>query len=138
MDPIQHIAFVDDDPDDHHIFSATLSELRDDVQLSSFYDCNQLISFLDSSDNLPDLIFLDLNMPTYDGRECLQLLKKHHRVSHVPVIIYSTSRQEKDVALCYGHGAFKYLVKPRTFEKLKEMLRPILLASGNSSLNMEN
>jgi CheY-like chemotaxis protein len=125
MVPIKHIVFVDDDPDDHHIFSTTLQEVRSDIQLSSFHDCQQLLQFLNGPGQLPDIIFLDLNMPTFDGRDCLQLLKKEAHLLHIPVIIYSTSQHKKDIDLCYAYGATKYVVKPTSFEKLKEILKSI-------------
>ena len=126
MVPIQHIVFVDDDLDDHHIFSTALMELGNDIQLSSFHDCQQLLRFLNDQGQLPDIIFLDLNMPTFDGRDCLQLLKKEAHLLHIPVIIYSTSQHKKDIDLCYAYGATKYVVKPTSFEKLKEILKSIL------------
>jgi len=71
----------------------------------------------------PALILLDLNVPGKDGRTVLQEIKSDKELKHIPVAIFSTSANTKDVALCYAYGANTYLVKPVDLEKLTRNLR---------------
>lgn len=75
---------------------------------------------------LPDLVLLDLNLPRRDGREVLREIKQDPRLLHIPVLILSTSKAERDVSECYQAHANGYLVKPvdlEEFERLASMIR---------------
>ncbi|WP_417456241.1 response regulator [Kordiimonas sp.] len=60
----------------------------------------------------PGLILLDLNMPGVDGRAVLKIIKGDRRLNEIPVIVMTTSDDERDVSECYGHGANSYIKKP--------------------------
>lgn len=60
----------------------------------------------------PDLILLDLNMPGVDGREVLKQIQQHEDLSLIPVVVMSTSSQDKDILESYGYKANSYVVKP--------------------------
>jgi len=64
----------------------------------------------------PGIILLDLNMPGTDGREVLEELKKDPALRPIPVIVLTTSSDERDVQDCYGMGANSYIEKPLNFE----------------------
>jgi two-component system response regulator len=72
---------------------------------------------------LPGLILLDLNMPGLDGRKTLQLIKGNPALKHIPVIILTTSADERDVENCYQMGANTYVQKPVSFDGLIEAIR---------------
>jgi two-component system, response regulator len=67
---------------------------------------------------LPALILLDLNMPGIDGRKVLTVVKKDPILKHIPVIILTTSSDERDVMQCYELGASTYIQKPVGFDGL--------------------
>ena len=71
----------------------------------------------------PSLILLDLNVPGKDGRTVLQEIKSDEAFKHIPVAIFSTSANAKDVAFCYAYGANTYLVKPVDLGKLTRNLQ---------------
>ena len=71
----------------------------------------------------PSLILLDLNVPGKDGRAVLQEIKSDETFKHIPVAIFSTSTNAKDVAFCYAYGANTYLVKPVDLGKLTRNLQ---------------
>lgn len=73
--------------------------------------------------DLPGLILLDLNMPGLDGRKTLKLIKSDQALRHIPVIILSTSNDERDVEGCYQMGANTYVQKPVSFEGLIEAIK---------------
>lgn len=70
----------------------------------------------------PDLVLLDLNMPVMDGRETLQEIGKDDSLSHIPVVILTTSESEQDILGSYQQRCSSYIVKPVDFNKLKEIL----------------
>jgi DNA-binding response OmpR family regulator len=123
---IKHICFADDDPDDQLIFLTIIKENFSSVHVDTFYHCNALITFLNNDQTpLPDMIFLDLNMPGNDGNACLQLLKATARLMNIPVVMYSTSAYEKDIVKSLKQGAYKYIVKPTSFKEIKERLEEV-------------
>jgi CheY-like chemotaxis protein len=71
----------------------------------------------------PSLILLDLNVPGKDGRTVLQEIKSDEAFKHIPVAIFTTSANAKDVAFCYAYGANTYLVKPVDLGKLTRNLQ---------------
>ncbi len=120
---ISHVCYADDDPDDHEIFSAVIKRILPSVTLDSFDSCKCLLEYLKNENNpIPDLIFMDYNMPGEDGNECLQLVRKTARLLHIPVIIYSTSNHPAFIKTCYENGATKYIIKPNTFNEVKTII----------------
>jgi two-component system response regulator len=71
----------------------------------------------------PGLVLLDLNMPGLDGRKTLQLIKQDDKIKQIPVIILTTSADERDIEACYRTGANTYVQKPVNFEGLIEAIR---------------
>lgn len=71
----------------------------------------------------PDLVLLDLNLPRKDGREVLAEVKSDPALNHIPVVVLSTSRAERDVLACYHLHANCYLQKPVDFEAFAALIR---------------
>lgn len=65
--------------------------------------------------DLPDLVLLDLNMPLKDGRQALLEIKSTPALRHIPVIILTTSQEERDIAFTKKAGADSFVTKPATF-----------------------
>ena len=72
---------------------------------------------------MPDVIFLDLNMPGIDGKKCLAMLKADVKLKEIPVVIYSTSNYHKDIEETYKLGAQKFIIKPSDYTQLCNMFR---------------
>jgi len=71
----------------------------------------------------PSLILLDLNMPASDGREVLQEIKRDARLRTIPVLVFTTSSNPKDIEACYHAGANSYLIKPVNMQEFVRMLQ---------------
>lgn len=71
----------------------------------------------------PDLILLDLNMPKKDGRACLKEIREDPALSHLPIVVMTTSNREEEVFKSYALGANSYITKPVDFEKLVAQVR---------------
>lgn len=79
-----------------------------------------------ASEPHPGLIVLDLNLPGIDGREVLRRIKQDHRLKAIPVVVFTTSNNPKDIGDCYQDGANSYIVKPIDFAQLKRDIQILL------------
>ena len=79
----------------------------------------------DRKEQHPDLVLLDLNMPGIDGRKTLQLIKEDNDLKKIPVVILTTSGDERDIQACYQMGANSYVQKPVNFDGLIEAVKRI-------------
>jgi CheY-like chemotaxis protein len=120
-----NILLADDDDDDRELFAEVIQEFSQKVTVQPVRNGVELLEYLCACETLPDLIFLDLNMPCMNGKECLKEIKKYDRFAHIPVIMYSTSSHPKDVESAYQFGADYYIVKPNTFHDLKELVKKV-------------
>jgi CheY-like chemotaxis protein len=114
---------VDDDIDDQEIFAIAIRESGFDVVCDFAKDGIDALTKLEEKEQVPDFIFLDLNMPRMNGIHCLIEIKKTERLSKVPVIIYSTSAESKFIEEAKMHGASEYLIKPSS---IKELTKSVL------------
>jgi CheY-like chemotaxis protein len=76
----------------------------------------EAITILKNKDSIPDVIFLDLNMPKINGIEFLEILKKDDYLKYIPAIILTTSNNHKDILACYKIGIAGYIIKPLKYE----------------------
>ncbi|MGL5836581.1 MAG: response regulator [Waterburya sp.] len=74
----------------------------------------------------PSLIVLDLNLPKIDGREVLKRIKQHESLQTIPVVIFTTSNNPKDMEICYQYGIKNYIVKPINFGELKQNIQTLV------------
>ena len=120
------IIMADDDSDDRELFSEVVKEIDFKVQLDFAEDGEHLMQKLYSENMVPDLVFLDLNMPNKSGRECLDLIRNNQKLRDVKVIIFSTSNSPVDIKETYDKGANLYVPKPGNFYELVEMTKKVL------------
>jgi CheY-like chemotaxis protein len=120
-----NILYVDDDSDDTEVFCEAITTI--DKNSSCITAANGLLALqiLAEKNPKPDYIFLDINMPFMNGKECLAAIKKDDQLKHIPVIMYSTSTSTNEIKECYALGAFDFLIKPDRFTKLCEDLDSI-------------
>jgi len=112
-----HILLADDDMDDRMFFKMALKKVSVPTDLTTVEDGERLIQFLNQNqNNLPDVIFLDLNMPRKNGNECLLIIKQDKNLSHIPIVIYSTSLHDDVADELYKNGAHYYLQKPNVVD----------------------
>jgi CheY-like chemotaxis protein len=99
-----HFLLVDDDNDDTFLFEDVLLNIEPSAHFNSAANGIEALQKLRAGTALPDIIFLDLNMPGMDGKECLAQLKKDTALKSIPVIIYTTSSLSKDIELTMQMG----------------------------------
>ncbi len=137
-----NITLADDDEDDRLFFTDAFSELKINTRVNTFNDGVELMQYLnDVNAILPNVLFLDLNMPRKNGIECLLEIKKNDRFNDIAIAIYSTSSSEEHVEETFVNGANIYIKKPSDFNTLKKILSDVVTINWQyhtSGLNKDN
>ncbi|MES2828243.1 MAG: response regulator [Bacteroidota bacterium] len=120
------IFYVEDDPDYAFILQTAISEVREDIVVGIVEDgrdaVSKLKSFADQKDK-PKLILLDLNLPGLSGIDVLKMIKEMPHLKYIPVILFSTSDNPKDIKASYEFGANAFVTKPDGYTNLLSCLR---------------
>ena len=136
------ITLADDDEDDRMFFTEAFDELKINSIVNTVNDGVDLMNFLRAPETiLPNIIFLDLNMPLKSGIECLKEIKAEPKFNDIVIAIYSTSSSEDDIENTFVLGANIYIKKPNNFGKLKEVLSEVVTLNWQyitSGLNKDN
>ena len=123
--PVFFIA--DDDIDDQELFIKALKEIDGQCHcITAFNGEEALFKLVNEKTNLPDVIFLDLNMPKVNGKQCLKEIKLNSMLQHIPVIIYSTSAAVHEMQETNQLGAALFMQKPSRFNELRHSLTQII------------
>lgn len=121
---------VDDDIDDQEIFKLALKHLPYAVQCITADDGMDALDQLNADQSfVPDYIFLDLNMPRMDGFQTLVAIKQLARLADVPVIIYTTSAEQRDMHRSKELGCYRFITKPISINDLKTILTDVFWGS---------
>jgi CheY-like chemotaxis protein len=120
------VFLIDDDKDDQFLFKIAVAELDPTIQHDGAYDGIEGLNKLKKLQQLPDLIFLDLNMPVMHGFECLKEIKEDPKLRHIPIVIYTTSNSQADKQRARELGASGYCCKPMEYMALCNKLKSIL------------
>lgn len=119
------VLLIDDDIDDRMIFGEVLRELAPDIIYHEAINGEDALFKLNNS-LVPDLIFLDLNMPRIDGKQFLAEIQQQDHLKHIPVVIYTTSSHESDKKETRELGASYFLTKPNSLHELTHILIDLL------------
>lgn len=122
------ILLTDDDEDEREFFGQAMKDLDLTHPVEFCKNGVELLDRLyDTSIAIPDIIFLDLNMPLLSGSETLEKIREDDRFKNIPVIaIYSTSANMTGVNDTFGLGANVYIVKPISFMDLKKIIVKVI------------
>jgi len=123
---VHTILIVDDDTDDTELFCETVAEINGAIHCLSAGNGQEALLLLKKTYTLPDLIFLDLNMPRMNGSQCLKELKANERLREIPVIIYTTSKIKDDMRESMLLGASDFITKPFRTADIKKAVIKIL------------
>ena len=137
-----NIILADDDRDDRLFFTDAFDELGMNTKVITYNNGVELMDFLKSEDAImPNVLFLDLNMPKKSGIECLNEIKASSKMSEIAIAIYSTSASEEDIEETFVLGANIYIKKPTDFKALKKVLAEVVSINWQyhtNGLNKDN
>jgi CheY-like chemotaxis protein len=124
---MKRVLLIDDDRDDAELFKEALFEINSSIVFEHYEDSKAgLKLLLEKQTDLPDLIFLDINMPIVSGWQCLTEFKKTEHLKHIPVILFTTSSQTKEKEIADELGAEGFITKPNEYKALKELLSSVI------------
>jgi CheY-like chemotaxis protein len=132
--PDRSILAIEDSDED---FEALRRMLKKASVVNPLYRCSdgdEALDFLYHRGNYedstkaprPSLILLDLNLPGTDGRELLAQIKQDENLKIIPVVVFTTSANPKDVELCYRYGVSGYTTKPVDVERLQRFIQTLI------------
>jgi DNA-binding response OmpR family regulator len=114
----KHVLIIDDDQDDCDLFCDAVKHIDASVQCEQVLSAKGAFKLLNEVDYKPDFIFLDLNLPMFDGKKCISEFKKIDALKDVPIIVYTTSKRTLDIDETRALGAVHFITKPNTFTEL--------------------
>lgn len=122
---------ADDDEDDYMLVRDIITSMNQDVQLDWIQDGIQLMNYLYRRNEFslavrPDIILLDLNMPSKNGIEVLSELRSNPYFRRIPIVILSTSKDRGNVMESYKRGASSYMVKPSLYTQLQRAMEAVV------------
>ncbi len=127
-----NILLVEDNPVDVLVTKNALEDGGFNFKLHVTEDGEDALDYLcrncnsrGASSNCPDLILLDINLPKKNGKEVLAEIRDHSSTLHIPVVILTTSNDEKDVRECYSLHANCYIIKPVSVENFTKAIQTI-------------
>jgi CheY-like chemotaxis protein len=124
---LSQILLADDDDDDRYFFEEALGDLAIPTTLTTVVDGEELMQWLTApAQTLPDVLFLDLNMPRKSGYECLTEIKGNPALAPLPVVILSTLFDTTITNRLYDNGAAHCMGKPTNHTELKTLIREAL------------
>lgn len=123
---IPSILFIEDDMIERMKFDRTVKQLGFDNKIIEACNGEEALHILKEKDIVPNIIFLDLNMPRMSGLEFLKRLKSNDRLKFIPTIVLTTSNNHKDVLECFRIGIAGYILKPLKYEDYVDKIGKVL------------
>jgi len=119
---VKTIIMAEDDEEDVELFKDVLTDLAFDISLEVVVNGRELMVKLEQTEVLPEIIFLDLNMPLKNGMLCLEEIRANQRWKDIKVIILSTSSHREQMKAAYDKGADFYMVKLSNYVDFKNAI----------------
>jgi CheY-like chemotaxis protein len=129
-----NILLAEDDVDDRDLFLEAIYLADPSIKVATVENGEKLMSHLQESTVSPDCIFLDLNMPKKSGKECLKEIRANEKTKKIPIVIYTTSLNTKDIDETFVRGASNFMRKPSTFSELRELLQRYITSFQTSNV----
>ena len=127
-----NLFLAEDDVEDMDFFTDIISDISPDIKIFVASNGIQLMGLLANAKQLPDFIFLDLNMPIKTGFECLKEIRSTEKWKTVKIVILSTSSQPEQIKEAYKMGADLYLQKPNSYNTFRDTLSKCLQMDWDS------
>jgi len=128
--PLPPILLVEDNPMDLDLTLRAFNKRRFINAIEVASDGEEALAYIarwDAGEPIPAVILLDINMPKVNGLEVLEQLKRHPVYRRIPVVVLTSSREDRDLATAYDLGVNSYIEKPVSFNKFMEVADQIEL-----------
>ncbi len=112
----RRVLLVEDNPDDESLTRRGLRRCGADAEVIVACDGAAALETLGNMADLPDLVLLDLKLPKLDGTEVLRQIRGNNRTRRLCVVVFTSSGEPRDIALCHDLGCNSYVIKPVAYE----------------------
>jgi CheY-like chemotaxis protein len=126
---IRNCILIDDDRDDQEIFMTAVQDVNPQVEVSVNDNAEMMLHQLKQASALPDLIFLDINMPKMDGFEFMLNMQRDIRLKKVRVVFYTTTSRPEQIEKANALGATGFITKTNSYGELCDALQKYLAPS---------
>ncbi|WXR62146.1 response regulator [Peptostreptococcaceae bacterium AGR-M142] len=123
MNKNKKIMLIEDDYVDALTIKRAFRDIKVENELTIAEDGEKALEMLNDMEEYPQVIILDLNMPKLSGVEFLKIIKKDEKLSIIPVVIMTTSKEDEDKLNCYKNGISGYIEKPIDYNEFLEILK---------------
>jgi len=123
---IPRLMLVDDDEDDREICLSVLQSILPEASYTIAKNGEDALQKLNHANVDPDLIFLDLNMPLMNGKQFLMEIKRHSKLSSIPIVVLSTSSDQATIKEAINLGARDFITKPDKYSAWEDALKKLL------------
>src|SRR5215204_4121612 len=124
MPLINTVILADDDIDDIDIFKEAIASINGNIKLEVVKNGKELMSLLNHM--LPDLLFLDLEMPLKNGLECLVEIRGDEKLKDIPTIVFSSTTRQSNIQTAYEMGGHLFLVKSPVYNELTTAIKAVV------------
>jgi len=121
---MNNIIFCEDDEDDRFLFNDVLRDFNSKLKIDFVSNGVRLMELL--KHYVPDLLFLDLEMPFKNGLECLVEIRENATLEKLPVVMFSSTTRQANIQTAYDMGAHLFLIKSPTFSEYASSIRAVL------------
>lgn len=124
------VLLVEDDLNDIELIERAFAKITMNIKLDIVKNGVDGADYLDDVDSrddkkVPDLLIMDLKLPKKNGHELLDWIKDREGIRHIPVVVFTSSNESRDIEKAYKLGANSYVLKPVSFEKLTELIKTL-------------
>ena len=124
----RNVMIADDDQEDFELLSEAIDELGLDVQICRADNGNILMDMV--HENIPDILFLDIEMPCCDGKSCIKTIRNDSKFDNLPIIVFTGNRDEELINFCYRNGINLYIHKPDSYSELVAIVQKVFSAGS--------
>jgi CheY-like chemotaxis protein len=126
MVKLLNILFVEDDAIEVMMFNRVIQKIGINHKLIEANNGENALKILNAKEIIPDIILLDLNMPKLNGIEFLKIIKNNEVLKQIPIIIFTTSNNHRDISDCYKIGIAGYIIKPLKYDDYTVLVQKTL------------
>src|SRR6478609_6006869 len=120
-----YILVVDDDHDDQYLIRKAITQEIPQAIVESLYDGSEALAYLEKCKSFPNLVLLDLNMTKISGKDTVRIIRQNEHLAKVPVVVLTTSKNEKERKELMNLGANGFYTKPHSSAELAAIIREV-------------
>ena len=128
------IHYIDDDEEDLEFFNAAALKVPSVLNMHTYMRSNEFLNAIENVDVTKTIVFLDINMPEKSGFDILKILRSNDKLKSLPIIMYSTSKEQKVIDISKEFGADYYAVKPASYLSIEELIKHVLTIDWSISV----